>query len=38
MADSPEDVGIDGAKLAELLERAAKEVDEGTKAEPILSR
>ncbi len=29
MADSPEDVGIDGAKLAELLERAAKEVDEG---------
>lgn len=29
MADSPEDVGIDSAKLAELLARAAKEVEEG---------
>lgn len=29
MAGSPEDAGIDSAKLAELLERAAKEVDEG---------
>ncbi|MEJ2130798.1 MAG: serine hydrolase [Gammaproteobacteria bacterium] len=29
IADNPEDVGIDSAKLAELLERAAKEVEEG---------
>ncbi|MEE9255107.1 MAG: serine hydrolase domain-containing protein, partial [Pseudomonadales bacterium] len=29
IAESPEDVGIDSSKLSELLERAAKEVEEG---------